>query len=314
VPSLFSATLVPFAFTNVQGDAVFSAADLVDLKADARWAEGAVWTLQATASSTCTSNSLTFAFSYGGGTHAIAVPASADKETITVVDELNAFYNTTFFQARSVCTTPASGAVVTFHAFLVVPGYARTQHPTTASTETSAPTLFGLQLSFDFVDSPTPAPSASPEPSPTMLPAPAPTGAHEPAPTSLPASLPSTPPVPAPTFSIEPTPSPSPKPTPEPTQQPTLAPTVADTATISFTFSVSADAAPTATQKEALKSTIASSLGYVERNLTNFAVSTVTQTTTQDSIRFGFSLMCVVCVVRSCVCLFSRLTGARSSR
>ena len=76
-------------------------------------------------------------------------------------------------------------------------------------------------------DSPTPAPTARPTPSPTRSPTPSPTVSPTPSPTRRPTPAPTVSPTPSPTR--RPTPSPTISPTPAPTRRPTSTPTATPT-------------------------------------------------------------------------------------
>jgi len=136
----FPSDIYPLVYTNAQAGTVFSDAELWSLKADDHWSEGQVWTLQVVASSTCASNGLAFGFAYDGGSHIVTVPPSANMVTLTVVDALKASFESTFFQARSVCSSPASGATVTFHAVEMARGDVTSPRPTRLPTTTPVPT------------------------------------------------------------------------------------------------------------------------------------------------------------------------------
>ena len=98
-------------FTNVVAYKVFTAAQLSSLFALDEWDAGFSWTLRLSASSTCRSNDLEFAFSRGGGQLRIIVPANATNVTVAAVDVLDSNPKLSFFRAYSTCTDDAAATV-----------------------------------------------------------------------------------------------------------------------------------------------------------------------------------------------------------
>ena len=96
-----------------RGEPVFTAEQLIDLTAHKSWQPGETWTLQVTASSTC-SVDVRFGFAHGGGSLIITIPAHASDITVRVVDELRVAIDPlkTYLTSFDVCE---NGATVQFH-------------------------------------------------------------------------------------------------------------------------------------------------------------------------------------------------------
>ena len=127
---------------------------------------------------------------------------------------------------------------------------------------------------------PQPAPTIKPIPSPTPLPLPVRTELPVPAPSAIPLPLPSFVPLPVPSIIPSPRPSydPSSNPThvprPAPSPQPSLSPTVADTVSAAVSMSMTTSVASlTSSQENALRSTIARTLGLDTKNIKDFVVT-----------------------------------------